>query len=245
MLSKSSIKYIQSLKQKKYRTKYKAFVVEGEKMVKEAIDSPFAVEFLITTDKSSTVEKAVLIDEPTMKKLTSFSTASSWLAVVKMKEDGASELTGSDLAIVLDGVKDPGNLGTILRIADWYGIDTVICSKETVDVFNPKTVQSTMGALYRMNVEYRDLLEYLPSYKAQFPNNPIYGALMDGDNLYQKDKKGKGIIVMGSESHGISKEVEDLLTDRITIPGEGRSESLNVAIATGIICSEFMREKFN
>ena len=244
MLSKATIKYIQSLKQKKYRIKHNAFLVEGQKMVEEAIASSYCVEYLVTTEKDNQFDNAVVIDESTMKKISSFSTSSNWMAVVKMDSGERTYDLDKEFALALDGVKDPGNLGTILRIADWYGIDTVVCSKETVDVFNPKTVQSTMGAFFRVNVVYQDLELFIQNYKEHSTAPKVYGALMDGENLYKVDRPSSGLLVMGSESHGISKAIDSMLTHRVTIPGSGRSESLNVAIATGILCSEFFRECF-
>lgn len=245
MLSKATIKYIQSLKQKKYRVKNNAFLVEGEKMVLEAVKSDFEVAEVYTSSQPSqnSVSNAEVITKQQMEKLSTFSTSSDWLAVVKMNTH-LPVLNEDEFILVLDGVKDPGNLGTILRIADWYGVNTVICSSDCVDVYNPKTVQSTMGALFRLNIQYEDLADFIPSYLQQFPENGVYGALMNGENIYAIEEKQKGLLIMGSESHGIREEVEKLVKKRITIPGSGRSESLNVGVATGIICSEFFRNSF-
>lgn len=236
MLSKNQIKLIQSLTRKKKRDELRLFVAEGEKLVGDLLPH-FECQHLFTSLPK--FAEANQIGEDDMKKITHLSSPSSVLAVFKQKETvyDIAEVNRS-LSIALDDIQDPGNLGTIIRVADWFGIAYVFCSPACADVYNSKTVKATMGALSHVKVVYGDLSTLLRSVSC-----PIFGTFMDGDNIYQQALPQKGIIVVGNEGQGISVVIENLVTQRLSIPsfGDNVSESLNVAMATGIVCSEFRR----
>lgn len=240
MLSKNQIKYITQLKQKKYRNQHNVFVAEGIKVVCELLESPLELVHLYSTEEWQIPFPAALftiITEAELKKISSLTTPNQCLALFKIKEPELPKIHGLKLA--LDDVRDPGNLGTIIRLCDWFGIEDLICSKETVDVYNSKVVQATMGSLTRVNVFYTDLSDYLKGYE-----QAVFGTFMDGENIYKQALPTEGIIVMGNEANGISKEIEDLVTRKISIPRFGnlqQTESLNVATATAIVLSEFKR----
>jgi TrmH family RNA methyltransferase len=242
MLSKSRITLITSLKQKKYRTQHKLFVVEGIKTIKEFLNSSYDLEYLYTTTLFNDVPESVqtLVSEADLKKVSFLKNTNSALAVFKMQ--GNTLIDESKLVVALDNVRDPGNLGTIIRLCDWFGISDLICNSETVDCYNPKVVQATMGSLTRVNITYTNLENYLSSKK----NLSVYGTFMDGNNLYSTNSVVEnGILVLGNEANGISKEIEKLVTEKITIPKFGaiqKTESLNVAMATSIVLSEFKRK---
>jgi len=232
VISKNEIKQIRSLSQKKFRDETGLFVVEGEKLVEEALRSDFEVVKVFREEEIGT---------GTMSRITHLSSPSPVLAIVRKRE----AVPASDgLILALDSLRDPGNVGTILRIADWFGIHTVLASHDTVDIYNPKVVQATMGAIFRVNVRYCDLVEELT--KASAEGTPVFGTFLEGENIYRTQLPGSGIIVMGSESFGISSAVAQCVTKKLTIPsfaGNGpTSESLNVAIATAITVSEFRRK---
>jgi len=236
MISKNKIKLIQSLQRKKHRDEYRLFVAEGEKLLRDLLPV-FDVEMLFSTN--NTFPEAEQITEVEMKKMTHLSTPSTVLAVLKQKTievDYASVNLG--LSLALDDVQDPGNLGTIIRIADWFGIAYVFCSPACADIYNSKTVKATMGALSRVRVIYTDLSALFDRIDC-----PILGTFMDGENIYNTPLPSTGIILMGNEGQGISPALERRVSQRLSIPSFGNksSESLNVAIATGIICSEFRR----
>ncbi len=236
MISKNQIKLIQSLTRKKNRDELGLFVAEGEKLVRDLLPY-FEKEYIFSTDGK--VQGAEDISEIEMGKITHLSTASSTLAVFKQKENSYDiDKINSQISLVLDDVQDPGNLGTILRIADWFGIENVFCSTGCADVYNSKTVKATMGAMSRVSVIYVDLEDFLRSVSC-----PIFGTFMDGENIYSEDLPNNGLIVMGNEGRGISEKIERRVKHRISIPsfGGNGSESLNVAMATGIVCSEFLR----
>ena len=244
-LSAAKIKFIRSLSQKKFRDANNLFIAEGEKIVAEALASGYNV-------KEVYYEKE--IGRECMERITCLSSPSPVLAVIekpKYAPDSilnglSSNLSGKkSLFLALDGVKDPGNLGTIIRIADWFGIDAIFASPGTVEVYNPKVVQATMGAIFRKQIIYTDLAQVCEKFHAA--GLPVYGTFLDGKNLYENlpsDKK-QGLIVMGSESFGISPQLEALINNKLLIPpypaDSVTSESLNVAIATAIICAEFRR----
>lgn len=240
MLSKNQIKYITQLKQKKYRNQHNVFVAEGIKVVCELLESPLELVHLYSTEEWQIPFPEALftiITEAELKKISSLTTPNQCLALFKIKEPELPKIHGLKLA--LDDVRDPGNLGTIIRLCDWFGIEDLICSKETVDVYNSKVVQATMGSLTRVNVFYTDLKEYLKKYE-----QPVFGTFMDGENIYKQSLPTEGIIVMGNEANGISKEIENSITRKISIPRFGKlqqTESLNVATATAIVLSEFKR----
>lgn len=238
MLSKSQIKLITSLKQKKYRQQYGFFVVEGVKTIKELLQSNLVLYALYTTESfNSNAKDEVLISETDLKRISFLTTPNKALAVFKIPQPKPVEANG--LMVALDDVRDPGNLGTIIRLCDWFGVKELICSNETVDCFNPKVVQATMGSLTRVNIIYVDLVQFLKDTKL-----PIYGAFMDGESVYNKQLPKNGILVMGNEANGVSQEIEKIITDKISIPRFGElqaTESLNVATATAILLSEFKR----
>jgi RNA methyltransferase, TrmH family len=239
-LSKNKIKWIRSLHQKKFRDELDLFIVEGDKMVQEAIQlQPALIECLCLTEESSlSIPEGLLalsfqcslID---LKSISTLKTPNKSLIVLKkIKRD----IQKSPFYLVLDQIQDPGNLGTIIRIADWYGINQIICSKSTVDIYNPKVVQATMGAIYRIPVHYLDLEKFIPETQL-----PVYGALLEGKNIYKEVLSPQGVLVLGNEGNGISPSIQKLITNPITIPRFGQAESLNVSIATGILISEFFR----
>ena len=245
-LSKNSLKYIRSLKVKKYRSEYGTFVAEGDKMVSDLL--PLMKCQLLIGKKSflsqidiTNIEQVAEVNDAELSQASFLKTPQQVLAVFyQPKYEHVTDLD-KQLTLALDGVQDPGNLGTIIRLADWYGIRHIFCSSDTADVYNPKTVQATMGALARIQVHYVDLVAFLQNNKTV----PAYGAFLDGENMYDKDISSNGIIVMGNEGNGIRPEIEQLITQKLYIPnypaGQPTSESLNVAIATAIICAEFRR----
>lgn len=240
MITKNQIKSISQLKQKKFRLLNKQFVVEGKKGVDELLRSDLKLVYIVTTtpnDYLSHGSKCIEAKAVDLEKMSSLTTAPDCLAVFEMPEKVEVDTNG--LIVALDDVRDPGNLGTIIRLCDWFGIEHLICSDETVDVYNPKVVQATMGSITRVNVVYTNLNTFLSNY-----SHEIYGTFMDGDNVYKESLLDKGCIVMGNEANGISQEIENLVTKRISIPRFGKlqqTESLNVAMATSIILSEFRR----
>lgn len=232
MLSKNEIKEIRALGQKKFREERGLFVVEGEKLVEEALRSGFDVVAHYRVED---------IGEETMGRISLLTHPSPALAVVRRPAPVDPVIDSDELVLALDGVRDPGNLGTILRIADWFGIRQVLASPDTVECYNPKAVQATMGAIFRVRVHYCDLPTALPA------GLPVYGTFLEGDNIYQAPLTRGGILVMGSEADGISPEVEALVSRKLFIPpfpaDAHTSESLNVAVATAICCSEFRRRE--
>jgi RNA methyltransferase, TrmH family len=249
MVSKNQIKLITSLQQKKYRKLHNLFIAEGKKVIQELIDAKFSLEHLFVTKEKLFDLKynPVLISDSDLKKISALTTANDCLAVFKIPFTLTSSVqavqdsnkSSSALELVLDNIKDPGNMGTIIRLCDWFGISKIICSEETVDIYNPKVVQATMGSLARVEVVYTDLLLYLKKSKVE-----IFGTFMEGNNIYKTELPINGIIVMGNEANGISAEIESLVTQKISIPRFGnlqQTESLNVATATAIVLSEFRR----
>ncbi len=240
MVSKNQIKLIKSLQQKKYRLANSLFIAEGVKVIQELLQSNFELEHLFITENIFTAikpEKKTVVTEDDLKKISALSTASTCLAVFKIPNDPETETSG--LIVALDDIRDPGNLGTIIRLCDWFGIRQIWCSKETVDVYNPKVIQATMGSIARVNISYVDLNESISKSKL-----PVFGTFMDGENVYNQKLPTAGILVLGNEANGISKDLEKVITNRIAIPRFGdiqKTESLNVATATAIFLSEFRR----
>lgn len=248
-ISNNEIKRVKSLQQKKFRDESGLFVVEGEKMVEEARKSHFAVEAVYQRDE---------IGEEAMKRISSLASPSPVLAVVRKPEDiyvdEPASLSGlfasGGLFLALDTIRDPGNLGTILRIADWFGIDAVFAAKDTVDVFNPKVVQSTMGAIFRVKMHYVDLPSLTKEVLAA--GGKVYGTFLDGRNMYSQPletgKDKPAVIVIGNESEGISDAMAALVSDRLYIPpypaDDPGSESLNAAVATAVTVAEFRRRTY-
>ncbi|PIF69340.1 RNA methyltransferase [Flavobacterium sp. 2] len=240
MVTKNQIKLISGLHQKKQRFVNQLFFAEGVKVIQELLQSNFELEHLYTTlndFQEVQTSKRTLINDQELKKISALTTPNSCLAVFKMPVE--KEINSTGLILALDDIRDPGNLGTILRLCDWFGIKQIVCSKETVDIYNPKVVQATMGSITRVNVNYVDLKTYLSQTKL-----PVFGTFMDGETIYKKNLPENGIIIMGNEANGISAEIEKTVTTRLTIPRFGelqKTESLNVATATAIILSEFKR----
>ncbi|HRL70809.1 MAG TPA: RNA methyltransferase [Flavobacterium sp.] len=240
MVSKNQIKLITSLQQKKYRTANKLFFAEGVKVIRELLESNFVLEHLYSTQndfEEVSNERKTIIDDSDLKKISALTTANTCLAVFKMPAE--KQIIEKGLVLALDSIRDPGNLGTILRLCDWFGISQVLCSKETVDLYNPKVVQATMGSISRVNVNYIDLNLFVAQTKL-----PVFGTFMDGTSIYKSALPADGVIIMGNEANGISTELEKLILNRLTIPRFGalqKTESLNVATATAIILSEFRR----
>jgi len=240
MVSKNQIKTITGLQQKKYRREHKLFFAEGIKVVQELLNSDFELHHLYTTGELFTgvgPNKITHITPDELKKISVLTNPQACLALFVIPQDKPVIYTG--LTVALDDVRDPGNLGTIIRLCDWFGISQLICSEQCVDAFNPKVVQATMGSLARVNVVYTNLSQYLTQAKL-----PVFGTFMDGDNIYKESLPQDGIIIMGNEANGISAEVEQLATQRVAIPRFGnlqQTESLNVATAAAIILSEFRR----
>lgn len=253
MLSKAKLKYLNSLKTKKFRQKYNNFVAEGDKIAVEILENAqsqtaknqieveaiFALPqwlernaHLIRPFQAITTE----IDEATLKKISNFQTPNQvYIVLQQIDFQLDNNVIQNDLTLLLDGIQDPGNLGTILRIADWFGIKNVICSTTSVDIYNPKTIQSSMGAFLRVPTFRYDLMEFCRN----FSDLPIYGAVLGGKNLFHTHISKKALIVIGNEGNGISDEMLEKLTHQIEIPSNGGAESLNAAIATGIICAAF------
>ncbi|WP_333808887.1 TrmH family RNA methyltransferase [Flavobacterium sp.] len=240
MVSKNQIKLITSLQQKKYRKQEQLFFAEGVKVVQELLNSNFELQDLFTTKQDFLTvpkNKVHAISDTELKKISALTTPNTCLAVFKIPK--AKDIVEKGLIVALDDVRDPGNLGTIIRLCDWFGIETLFCSEESVDIYNPKVVQATMGSISRVNVVYGNLETFLTQTKL-----PVFGTFMDGKNMYQEELPKEGIIIMGNEANGISSSVEKLVSKRIAIPRFGNlqiTESLNVATATAIILSEFKR----
>lgn len=252
MISKNQIKHIASLKLPKFRNEFNEFLVEGEKMVPELFNSTFivkqifALEDWISTNRKL-IPKDIALEKVSPKELERISalkTPNKVLAVVCIPEIDLTAIDYSQLILVLDKIQDPGNLGTIIRTADWFGIKDIICSKDTVSLYNPKVIQSTMGSFTRVNLHYTALKEVLKAIPKELS---VYGSLLEGKSIFQEKLSNKGLIVIGNESQGISKEIQSFLTKKINIPSfaidsQNQAESLNASLATGIICAEFRRQ---
>ncbi|KZE78314.1 RNA methyltransferase [Myroides marinus] len=244
MVTKNQIKLIKSLHQKKYRKEHQLFIAEGVKVIGELVQSSLILEHIYCTETLNfnvSPDKVTLVSKDDLKKMSALNTTSNCLAVFHCMQE--KEVDYSDLVVALDDIRDPGNLGTIIRLCDWFGIKHIICTNETVDVYNPKVVQATMGSIARVNLVYGDL----PSLIQVESDIAVYGTFMDGENIYEKTVSNKGIIVMGNEANGISSTIESLVTERIAIPRYGnlqQTESLNVAMAASIVLSEFRRHNF-
>ena len=247
MISKNKIKYIRSLELKKNRNKEGKFVAEGFKVVDDLLalqpaDLIVATQEWLHGKHLADQTEVIEVTEEELKKVSFLQHPQQVLAVFKQAQDGDFSINTQELSLALDGVQDPGNLGTIIRIADWFGITHIYCSQDTADVYNPKVVQATMGSIARVKVEYGNLLALVESLPADVP---VYGTLLDGDNIYQQQLENQGLIVMGNEGKGISPALAKKVNRRLLIPNfpEGRAtaDSLNVAIATAITCSEFRR----
>lgn len=250
MLSKNKIKFLNSLQNKKYRKQHQCFIAEGVKIVEELLQSSLICKEIYGTaewkEPHPAIEKNYTeISEKELKRISQLQTPNQVLAVFEIPTLSSWTSTSeNELILALDKINDPGNLGTIMRIADWFGIEHVICSPESVDAFNPKTVQATMGAIARIKVHYSKLADLLEWAKEE--NIRVYGTYLKGKDIFKEKLQKPAIIVMGSESHGISEELEEFIPNRLTIPsypaGNITSESLNISTATAIVCAEFRRQ---
>ena len=235
-ISKAQIKWVRSLQQKKTRDELGLFVAEGDKCIND-LKGAFELMLLVTPENATSTEIA---------QMSSLRTPQGTIAVFKKNLNDHSSIDNSQLILALDGIQDPGNLGTIIRTCDWFGIHDILCSHDTADCYNPKVVQATMGALARVRLHYVDLPQVLTEIKTQ--GTPLYGTLLEGTNMYQSKAipdKQHGVIIMGNEGNGISQQIRKMVTHPLLIPsypdGEATSESLNVGIATAIILAEFRR----
>lgn len=240
MIGKSQIKRVASLQQKKFRKEYRQFVAEGPKVIGEFLQSEFKVKELYATQDEAHhfgQRDVMIVSNADLARMSSLTTPSGSLAVIDMPD--AVALPSGGVIVALDEIRDPGNLGTIIRLCDWFGVRHLLLSESSVDAFNPKVVQATMGSMARVSVMYVDLPQFL-----QQSSLPVFGTFMDGDNIYKTNLPQDGIVVFGNESNGISPEVEACVGRRISIPRFGelqRTESLNVATAAAIVLSEFRR----
>jgi TrmH family RNA methyltransferase len=248
MLSKNKIKQITSLTQKKHRDESGLFIAEGTKLVIDLL-SAFHCSVLVATHQwikengKINADEVIEVEADELKKISNQKTPQGVLAVFQKPEnDWKIDDIIQNISLALDDVQDPGNLGTIIRIADWFGITDIFCSEHSADAFNPKTVQATMGALSRVRVHTVNLQDFLKFCAGKLP---VYGTFMNGENIYAKTLTSNGIIVMGNEGNGISPDIEKLVTERLLIPnfpaGQVTSESLNVGVATALVCAEFRR----
>ena len=242
MLSKATIKFIKSLQVKKYRKQEQSFVIEGAKSVQELLASDFEVRQVVGTraflDQLQVPLRGEVIEVPerALEGLGEFQTNRTALAVARLKANRPISVGQSEYVLALDDIRDPGNLGTIIRTADWYGIRKIIASENTADFYNPKVISATMGSFTRVEIFYTDL-------KTWFAENalPVYGAFLDGEDVHTVEFPERGALLIGSESHGISDALAPSVTQRITIPRYGQAESLNAAIATAVICDNLRR----
>lgn len=253
MLSKTKVKYIRSLELKKFRNEYNSFVAEGNKLVADLLPA-FECELLLAqsswmaTQGDIPAKELLAVNEEEIRKASFLKNPQEVLAVFKRPNWSMEEVKPSEqLILALDGLQDPGNLGTIIRLADWFGIEHIVCSLDTADVFSPKAVQATMGALAHVKVHYTELENFLKEQEAH--SVPLYGTFLDGENMYTKSLSETGILIMGNEGNGIRPSIEALIHQKLYIPSypaeRETSESLNVALATAVVCAEFRRRKGN
>lgn len=240
MVSKNQIKLITSLQHKKFRNTHQFFIAEGVKLIQEFLDSNYVLEHLYETEalfeQVSNTQKT-LIKEADMNRISAFSSASPCLAILKIPPP--TKIIDKGIIVALDDIRDPGNLGTIIRLCDWFGVTQLVCSHESVDVYNPKVIQACMGSITRVRINYADLNAYVSQSKL-----PVYGTFMEGKNVYSEELPEEAIIILGNEANGISRELEKIIENRLSIPRFGaiqKTESLNVASATAIFLSEFKR----
>ena len=238
MISKNQIKFIKSLSLKKNRVKAQLFIAEGVKVVRELLESSFELEIIFSTESEfSSLDCFIQVSDQELKKISSLKTPNKVLALFKIPSQ--KKVNSSGLIVALDTINDPGNLGTIIRLCDWFGVEQLVCSQDTVDCYNSKVVQATMGSLARVSITYLNLSEYL-----QTVSIPIFIADMDGVNIHKSKLPASAILVMGNEANGVSDRLKQLISNKISIPRYGNSnqvESLNVATATAILLNEFRR----
>jgi RNA methyltransferase, TrmH family len=237
MLSKAKIKFVKSLQVKKYRKQEQSFVVEGAKSVQELLKSDFSVTMVLGTREFLAanpmvgVHEVIEVTSNILEEVGELQSNDAALAVARMKENQSVRIGTQEFGLALDDIRDPGNLGTIIRTADWYGIKKIIASTETADLYNPKVITSSMGSFTRVQVFYTDLAKYLEEHQHR-----VFGAYLDGKDVHHLDFGSNGIVLIGNEARGISPLLKPFVTDKITIPRFGLAESLNAAIATAIIC---------
>lgn len=249
MLSKNQVKYLHSLRLGKFRDLNQVFIAEGVKLVEDLMKSRFRIQAIYATPAWTGEHQRIIasqefviqeVTEDELGKISNLVTPNEVFAIVSYPDAGIpSQDTFGDIILLLDRIRDPGNLGTIIRTADWFGIGTIFCSPDTVDVYNPKVVQATMGSICRVEVHYTDLGHFLAGLGSEWNK---YGTISDGENIYKMEPAFPAAIIIGNESKGISEEYLPLLTHRVGIPSRSKgAESLNAAMATGIVCSEFCR----
>jgi len=247
MISRASVKYIKSLQVKKYRIQEQRFVVEGAKSVTELLNSDFITMWVAASQefidqhekqlrKSGTEVVSASFEQ--LSTLGSFQSNDAALAVAQIKPNQPLSIGEGEIALVLDSIRDPGNLGTIIRTADWYGVKNIIASEDTADFYNPKVLSASMGSFCRVAMQYVSLIDYLTAAR-----KPIYGTFLDGLDVHTLSFSNGGLVVIGNESHGISREVERLVSQKITVPRYGKAESLNAAIATAIVLDVVRQSK--
>ena len=238
MISKNQIKFIKSLSLKKNRVKAQLFVAEGEKIVNELLNSEFEIENIYATKQFSGINSSpksaiTVVSNEELSRISNLTSPNNVLAIVKISQQESENNHG--ITLVLDDVNDPGNLGTIIRMCDWFGVTQLICSKSTVDCYNPKVVQSAMGSLFRFDIKYLELTTYLADI-----DTPIYGAYMNGIDVKEQEIPNKVHLIMGNEANGISESISKYITNKVSVKNIGqKAESLNVAIATSILLHEF------
>lgn len=248
MITKSWAKIIKSLQIKKYRDKEGMFIVQGYKSILELLHSNWSVKMLCCTEDfyaenqsliDESASERLIVKQKELESLGTFKSNNSGLAVVEKKENDPVKKVGNEWVLVLDNINDPGNMGTLIRIADWYGITKLITSSTSVDLYNPKVITASMASFLRVSVFYTDLSEF---FQDQKDHEKILGAYLDGKSIYQFDnKKNGGYLVLGNESHGIDDKLEDYITDKISIPRVGQAESLNVSVSAGILLDNLFR----
>jgi TrmH family RNA methyltransferase len=244
MLGKSKVKYIQSLGQKKHRDEEELFIAEGPKIVKELLESipqsvkeVFAVKEWLDNNKDylQKIERTE-ITEAELGKISQLKTPNKVLAVIKKFDIEENITVKGKISLILDTIQDPGNLGTIIRIADWFGVSQIICSQDCADIYNPKVVQATMGSIGRVKISYTDLFVWLKKQK----DIPVYATMLEGNDVTQMNRLKEGLIIIGNESKGIHNEIVTMATEKISIPKKGNAESLNAAVAAGIVLSHIV-----
>lgn len=251
MLSKHLTNVIQNLEKKKFREKYNLYKVEGDKLVQELLLSDMKTETLVAfpewieRNRQSIQSKEIIeVNDIEMGRISNFKSLPEVIALaqIPVKEYDPEDIR-DNLSVILNGIQDPGNIGTILRVCDWFGIKNIFCDYDCANIFNPKSVQASMGAIFRVNVFYLNLVRFIPQFVSDI--FPCYGTFLQGENIYKMNLRTKGFIVMGNEGNGIAPEIERYVSHKITIPSFAHSlystESLNVGVATGIILSEFKR----
>jgi TrmH family RNA methyltransferase len=239
MVTKSELKYIQSLSDKKVRLETGCFIAEGVKLVGEMIAAGYPLKAVYALDSWESPDASIevtRIEVFELEKMSMLQTPNQVLAVAMMPQQVKALDLGGQLTLVLDGIQDPGNMGTIIRTADWFGITQIVASEDTVDVYNPKVIGATMGSFMRVSVTYKNLAEWMPTVKLR-----VYGALLEGENILTTNAVKEGLLVIGSEGKGIRENILDLITHPVTIPKIGGAESLNAGIAAGIIVAQLTR----